>query len=112
METQQACRTANANRLQESWANESPQQLQTHRTANSNREQQRRNSNGKLFEAALQCNIDHTYHMEGVELYTSGAMDVVCQFCGGIGFKSKTRNGQVFLENDAAMEIRLIQETY
>ena len=27
--------------------------------------------------------------------YTLGAMDVVCQFCGAIGFKSKKRNGQV-----------------
>ena len=33
--------------------------------------------------------------MEGVELYTLGAMDVVCQFCGAIGFKSEKRNGQV-----------------
>ena len=33
--------------------------------------------------------------MEGVELYTLGEMDVVCQFCGAIGFKSKKRNGQV-----------------
>ena len=33
--------------------------------------------------------------MEGVELYTLGAMDVVYQFCGAIGFKSKKRNGQV-----------------
>ena len=50
--------------------------------------------------------------MEGVELYTLGEMDVVCQFCGAIGFKSKKRNGQVCLENYAAMEIKLIQETY
>ena len=33
--------------------------------------------------------------MEAVELYTLGAMDVVCQFCGAIGFKSEKRNGQV-----------------
>ena len=33
--------------------------------------------------------------MEGVELYTLDAMDVVCQFCGAIGCKSKKRNGQV-----------------
>ena len=33
--------------------------------------------------------------MEGVELYTLGAMDVVCQFCGAIRFKSEKRNGQV-----------------
>ena len=33
--------------------------------------------------------------MEGVELYTLGAMDAVCQLCGAIGFKSKKRNGQV-----------------
>ena len=33
--------------------------------------------------------------MEGVELYTLGAMDVVCQFCGATGHKSKKRNGQV-----------------
>ena len=65
-----------------------------------------------MFEAALQCNIDCTNHMEGVELYTLGAMDVVCQFCGAIGFKSEKRNGQVSLENYALMEIRLIQETY
>ena len=30
--------------------------------------------------------------MEGVELYMLGEMDVVCQFCGAIGFKSKNRN--------------------
>ena len=30
--------------------------------------------------------------MEGVELYTLGAMDVVCQFCGAIGFKSEKSN--------------------
>ena len=48
-----------------------------------------------MFEAALKCNIDHTNHLEGVELYTLGAMDVVCQFCGAIGFKSEKRNGQV-----------------
>ena len=50
--------------------------------------------------------------MEGVELYTLGAMDVVCQFCGVIGFKSEKRNGKYLLENYAAMEINLIQETY
>ena len=65
-----------------SQANESPQQLQTCRTANANQQQQRRNSNGLLFEAALHCNIDHTNHMEGVELYQLGAMHVVCQFVG------------------------------
>ena len=48
-----------------------------------------------MFEAALKCNIDHTNHMESVELYTLGPMDVVCQFCGAIGFKSEKRNGQV-----------------
>ena len=48
-----------------------------------------------MFEAALKCNIDHTNHLEGVELYTLGAMDVVRQFCGAIGFKSEKRNGQV-----------------
>ena len=50
--------------------------------------------------------------MEGVELYTLGAMDVVCQFCGAIGFKSKKRNGQVSFRNYAATEIKLIEETY
>ena len=50
--------------------------------------------------------------MEGVELYMLGAMDVVCQFCGDFGFESEKRNGQVCLENYAAMEIRHIQETY
>ena len=94
-EQQQNCRTANADRQHESWANETPQQQQNRRTANANQPQQRRNSNGPLFEAALHCNIDHTNHMEGVELYTLGAMDVVCQFGGAIGFKSKKRNGQV-----------------
>ena len=48
-----------------------------------------------MFQAALHCNIDHTNHMEGVELYTLGAMDVMCQFCGATGFKSKKTNGQV-----------------
>ena len=48
-----------------------------------------------MFQAALLCNIDCTNHMEGVELYTLGPMDVVCQFCGAIGFKSEKRNGQV-----------------
>ena len=48
-----------------------------------------------MFEAALHCNIDCTNHMEGVELYTLGEMDVVCQFCGAIGFMSEKRNGQV-----------------
>ena len=33
--------------------------------------------------------------MEGVELYTLGPIDVVCQFCGAIGFKAEKRNGQV-----------------
>ena len=65
-----------------------------------------------MFQAALHCNIDRTSHMEGVELYTLGAMDVVCQFCGVIGFKSEKRNGKYLLENYAAMEINLIQETY
>ena len=50
--------------------------------------------------------------MEGVELYTLGAMDVVCQFCGAIGFKSKRGMDKYPLDNYAAMEIRLIQETY
>ena len=48
-----------------------------------------------MFEAALHCNIDCTNHMEGVELYTVGEMDVVCQFCGATGFMSEKRNGQV-----------------
>ena len=92
---QQTRRTADATHHQESRANETPQEQQTRRTADANRQQQRRNSNGPLFEAALQCNIDRTNHMEGVELYTLGPMDVVCQFCGAIGFKSEKRNGQV-----------------
>ena len=92
---QQLRRTADATRHQESRANETTDQQQTRRTADANRQQQRRNSNGPLFEAALQCNIDRTNHMEGVELYTLGPMDVVCQFCGAIGFKSEKRNGQV-----------------
>ena len=33
--------------------------------------------------------------MEGVELSMLGEMDVVCQSCGAIGFKSKKRNGQI-----------------
>ena len=36
------------------------------------------------------CNIDCTNHMEGVELYTLGAMDVVCQICGAIVLKPKS----------------------
>ena len=55
----------------------------------------RRNSNGTLFQAALHCNIEHTNLMKGVELYMLGEMDVVCQFCGAIGFKSEKRNGQI-----------------
>ena len=48
--------------------------------------------------------------MEGVELYTLGAMDVVCQFCEDISLKRGM--DKYFLENYAAMEIRLIKETY
>ena len=92
---QRTRRTADAIHHQDSRVNETPQQQQTRRTANANRQQQRRNSNGPLFEAAFQCNIDRTNHMEGVELYTLGPMDMVCQFCGAIGFKSEKRNGQV-----------------
>ena len=92
---QETRRSANAARQQQSHQNESAQQQETRRTADANRQQQRRNSNGPLIEAALQCNIDRTNHMEGVELYTLGPMDVVCQFCGAIGFKSEKRNGQV-----------------
>ena len=33
--------------------------------------------------------------MEGVELSMLGEMDVVCQFCGAVGFKFKKRNGQI-----------------
>ena len=112
METQQTHRTADANHHQESQANETPQQLQTHRTANANQEQQRRNSNGSLFEAALHCNIDRTNHMECVECYTLGAMDVVCQFCGAIDLSPKRGMDKYLLENYAAMEIRLVWETY
>ena len=36
--------------------------------------------------------------MEGVELYTLSPMDVVCQFCGAIGFKYEKRNEQVYFE--------------
>ena len=35
---------------------------------------------GHLFQCALHCNVDCTNHMEGIELYTLGVMDVVCQF--------------------------------
>ena len=50
--------------------------------------------------------------MEGVELYTLGAMDVVCQFCGAIGLSPKREMDKYLLENYAAMEIKLIQKTY
>ena len=100
------------NQHQESQANESIDQQQHHRTANSNQEQHRRNSNGPLFEAALQCNIDRTNHMEGVELYTLVAMDVVCQYCGAIGLSVKSGMDNYVFEKYAAMERRLIQETY
>ena len=33
--------------------------------------------------------------MEGVELYTLGAMDIICQLCGAIGFQSEKKNGQI-----------------
>ena len=78
---------------------------------NANQQQQRRNSNGPLFQAAqlpLHCNTDCTNNMESVELYTLGEMDDVCQFCGAIGLCPKRGMDKYLLENYAAMEIKLI----
>ena len=49
--------------------------------------------------------------MEGVELYTLGAMDVVCQFVGLLDLSLKRGMDKYLLENYAAMEIKVIQDT-
>ena len=98
----------NANQQQKSWANESPDQQQNHRTPNANQEQHRRNSNGPLFQAALHCNIEHINLLEGVELYKLGEMDVVCPFCGVLDLSLKRGMDKYLLENYAAMEIKLL----